>query len=34
MVPMDPGLVQSPGDVQYREALALARLRLPARVSP
>jgi carboxyl-terminal processing protease len=33
-VPMDPGLVQAPGDVQYREALTLARARLPARASP
>lgn len=34
VVPMDPGLVQAPGDVQYREALALARTRLPALASP
>jgi len=34
IVPMDPALVQAPGDAQYREALALARARLPARASP
>jgi carboxyl-terminal processing protease len=33
-VSMDPGLVQALGDIQYREALALARARLPVRASP
>jgi len=33
-VAMDPRLIQAPGDVQYREALALARTRLTARANP
>jgi carboxyl-terminal processing protease len=33
-VAMDPRLIQSSGDVQYREALALARTRLAARTNP
>jgi carboxyl-terminal processing protease len=33
-VAMDPRLIQSSGDVQYREALVLARARLAARTNP
>jgi len=33
-VAMDPRSIQAPGDVQYREALALARTRLAVRTNP
>ena len=33
-VAMDPRFIQAPGDLQYREALALARTRLTARANP